>query len=89
MYKRQLLTRRGPFSHEDERALMADPAHTVATLVTKDSGGARPDPKLLVADEIGAAVIMISRPPAPDYGDRVSTPQQALGWVLARLNPTG
>lgn len=81
-----LLTRRGPFSRDGERALMADPAHTVATLVTKDSGGVRLDPKLLVAAEIGAAVVMVSRPPAPDYGDRVSTPQQAAEWVAARLH---
>ena len=81
-----LLTRRGPFTHDGERALMADPAHTIATLVTKDSGGARLDPKLVVAAEIGAAVVMVSRPPAPGYGDRVSTPQQAAEWVVARLH---
>ncbi len=80
-----LLTQRGPFSYENERALMADPAHTIATLVAKDSGGAELDPKLVVAAQTGASVVMIARPPAPGYGDRVSTPQQALDWVLARL----
>lgn len=81
-----LLTRRGPFTHNDERALMADPAHTIATLVAKDSGGARLDPKLVVATEIGATIVMIARPPAPDYGERVGAPAQALDWALARLH---
>lgn len=81
-----LVVQRGPFSYENERALMAAPTHTIATLVTKDSGGARLDPKLVVATQIGASVVMIARPPAPGYGYQLDTPQQGLDWALAQLD---
>lgn len=81
-----LLTQRGPFTEAGERALMADPAHPIATLVTKDSGGTRPDPKLVVADQTGAHVVMIARPPGPRHGDRLTSPSQGLAWVRARLH---
>ncbi len=77
----RLLKAHGPFSLDAERRLMDLPGHRIASLVTKDSGGARPDPKLVVAEEIGAHVVVIERPPeisgVPVFGNA----DQAGTWI--------
>lgn len=77
----RLLKTHGPFSLEGERLLMDAPGHRIASLVTKDSGGVRPDPKLVVAEEIGARVVVIERPPeigdVPVFGNA----DQVAAWV--------
>lgn len=76
-----VLRARGPFDLESERALMAG----VDVLVSKDSGGTELDPKLVAAAELGTAVVMVSRPPAPAYGVDVATLEDALGRLDAVL----
>jgi precorrin-6A/cobalt-precorrin-6A reductase len=76
-----VLRDRGPFTLESERTLLT----RVDAMVSKDSGGSGPDPKLVAARESGVAVVMISRPSAPAYGEEVATPEQAAEWVRARL----
>ncbi|AXE39575.1 cobalt-precorrin-6A reductase [Acidipropionibacterium virtanenii] len=76
-----VLRDRGPFGLEAERALLAG----VDVLVSKDSGGSEPDPKLVAAGELGTAVVMISRPPAPAYGEEVPEVAEALDRLVAAI----
>lgn len=78
-----LLRSRGPFDLASERALQAGPP-PVATLVTKDSGGTDPDPKLIAAAEIDARVVVIERPPAPVWEHEVATATAAADWIAER-----
>lgn len=77
-----VLCDRGPFDLQGERSLLAG----IGVLVSKDSGGSEPDPKLVAAGESGTAVVMIARPAAPGYGDEAATPEQAREWVRDRLD---
>ncbi|AJQ90469.1 cobalt-precorrin-6A reductase [Propionibacterium freudenreichii] len=81
----RLLNARGPFSEAAEEALMDDPGHRIATLVTKDSGGDQPAAKLVVAARTGARVVMIARPPVPDYGIVLHDVADTLDWVRSAL----
>jgi precorrin-6A/cobalt-precorrin-6A reductase len=74
--KADIITARGPFDQEAERALME--RHRIQLLVTKNSGGA--DAKLRAARALGLPVIMIARRPPPP-GERVETPAEALDWI--------
>ena len=58
----RLILARGPFSAEDEIALMRD--EQVDALVTKNSGGAATEAKLVAARELGIEVIIVERPEA-------------------------
>lgn len=64
---------------------MDDPGHRIATLVTKDSGGDQPAAKLVVAARTGARVVMIARPPVPDYGIVLHDVADTLDWVRSAL----
>lgn len=77
----RLLTAHGPFTLESERRLMDPPGHRIASLVTKDSGGARADPKLLLAEEIGAHVVVIERPPEISGVPVFGTADRVAEWV--------
>ncbi len=57
----QVVLSRGPFSLEDELALMRK--YQIDTLVTKNSGGAAAAAKLTAARGLGVDVVMIARPP--------------------------
>ncbi|MCB8879809.1 cobalt-precorrin-6A reductase [Acidisoma cellulosilytica] len=72
----EILTGRGPFDAEAERALMTIKQSQV--LVTKNSGGA--DGKLAAARALGLPVIMVARQ-APPPGEIVETPAEALAWI--------
>ncbi|TDV43102.1 cobalt-precorrin-6A reductase [Actinophytocola oryzae] len=77
-----LVTGRGPYHPEGERALMT--GHRVDSVVTKDSGGTYTWPKLRVADELGLPVVVIRRRPSPGEVPTVGDPAEAAAWVHAR-----
>lgn len=73
---------RGPFSLDDELALMRE--HAVDVVVTKDSGSHLTEAKLAAARQLGIPVVVIRRPPLPPGIPVVETVQAALEWVRAR-----
>ena len=74
----QWLAGRGPFSVEDELALLR--AHAIDVLVTKASGGAATYAKLAAARQLGLPVVMVRRPPPPP-GPVVDSVEAALAWL--------
>ncbi|TQN44020.1 precorrin-6A/cobalt-precorrin-6A reductase [Blastococcus colisei] len=70
---------RGPFTVEDELALMRQ--HEVDVVVTKDSGGAMTAAKLTAARQLGLPVVLVRRPPLPAGLAVVGTVDEALAWV--------
>lgn len=60
----KLVLARGPFSVDDEIALMR--AERIDVLVTKNSGGAKTDAKLAAARALRIPVIMVERPVLPE-----------------------
>jgi precorrin-6A/cobalt-precorrin-6A reductase len=77
-----LVLSRGPYLIEDERALFDE--HDVDVLVTKDSGGSYTWAKMQVAEERGAAVVIVRRGPGPTGVDVVSDPQAAADWAIGQ-----
>ncbi|MFI0723726.1 cobalt-precorrin-6A reductase [Streptomyces sp. NPDC021224] len=75
-----LITARGPFTPDGERALLRD--HGIDVLVTKDSGG--PAAKLTAAREAGIPVLVVRRPPPPPGVPAVTTARAAARWLRAR-----
>lgn len=73
---------RGPFTLTDERHLLQ--RHAIDVLVSKASGGAATEAKLIAARETSLPVIMVRRPPT-EPGPCVETPEAALAWIEARL----
>ncbi|MFE2956002.1 cobalt-precorrin-6A reductase [Nocardia tengchongensis] len=82
----ELLLARGPFSVEEEIALLIE--RRIDVLVTKDSGGALTEAKLSAARELGLAVVMIDRPPLPAGAEQVETVAAAWDWLRARRDST-
>ena len=76
----RLILARGPFSLDDEIALMRDEA--IEILVSKNSGGAATYAKIEAARRLGVKVVMLERPPSggvPALHDLAST----LRWIEA------
>jgi precorrin-6A/cobalt-precorrin-6A reductase len=74
----EVVTGRGPFSENAERALMM--RHNIDVLVCKSSGGVATYAKLAAARDLGLPVAMIARP-EPPTGDRVASAREAADWV--------
>jgi precorrin-6A/cobalt-precorrin-6A reductase len=72
-----VITARGPFELEDERANLA--SHRIDCLVTNNSGGQSVGAKLVAARELGIPVIMVARPPVPP-GLQLPTVDEAFAW---------
>jgi precorrin-6A/cobalt-precorrin-6A reductase len=74
----ELITARGPFRLEGERALLQ--AHAIDVIVTKNSGGDATYAKLEAARALGLPVVMVSRPELPE-ARCVETVAEALDWL--------
>lgn len=74
-----LLLARGPFTVDEEEALMRD--HGVDVVVSKDSGGHMTEAKLLAARRLGLPVVLVRRPPLPPGVEVVATVEEALAWL--------
>ncbi len=72
----ELLLARGPFTPDDEKALMQQ--HRIDLLVTRNSGGSAA--KIAAAAELHLPVLMIERPPLPP-GEVVESVGAALSWI--------
>ncbi|MFD4181851.1 cobalt-precorrin-6A reductase, partial [Rhodococcus sp. NPDC058514] len=76
-----LLLDRGPFDADAEISLMRE--HSVDVLVTKNSGGALTEAKLVAARALGIPVLMVRRPAVPDGVTVFGTVDEAERWLLA------
>jgi precorrin-6A/cobalt-precorrin-6A reductase len=74
----ELITARGPFKVDDERALLE--AHAIDVVVTKNSGGTATFAKLEAARALSLPVIMVERPALPEALS-VETVADALAWL--------
>jgi precorrin-6A/cobalt-precorrin-6A reductase len=74
----EIVLGRGPFTLAGERHLLQ--RHAVDVLVTKASGGAATEAKIIAARELSLPVVMIRRPP-PEPGEAVDTIAAALAWL--------
>ena len=74
----QVVLDRGPFSVEGDRALLH--AHGITHVVSKNSGGAGAQAKLMAARERSLPVIMIDRPVIP-VRPMVSTVEGVCRWL--------
>ena len=74
----QVVIARGPFTAQEDAALMRD--HRITHVVAKNAGGMGAVAKLTAARELGVQVIMIDRPVLPERTE-VSEPELALAWI--------
>lgn len=72
----ELLLARGPFTPDDEKALMQQ--YRIDLLVTRNSGGSAA--KIAAAAELHLPVLMIERPPLPP-GETLDSVSAALSWI--------
>lgn len=70
---------RGPFTVDDEVALMRD--HDTDVLVTKDSGGAYTSAKLDAAHQLGIPVVVVKRPSPPRGLIEFAQQADVLAWL--------
>jgi precorrin-6A/cobalt-precorrin-6A reductase len=69
---------RGPFTLQGDRALLQ--AHGITHIVSKNSGGAGAEAKLVAARELGLPVILIDRPHIPSR-HTVGSVTEVLRWL--------
>ena len=81
---RRLIRARGPFSIEDEIALMR--AERIDCLVTKNSGGNATRAKLDASRALGLDVIMVARPPASG-AQSLTRLDDVLAWIARHRPP--
>lgn len=74
----EVIAGRGPFSVPEERRHIDH--HAIDMLVSKASGGAATEAKIVAARERGLPVVMIRRPPA-EPGKAVDSVEAALEWL--------
>lgn len=77
-----LVLDRGPYTVDGELALMR--THAIGLLVTKDSGGALTEAKLVAAAMLELPVVVVDRPAVPAGVTCVDTVDTAAEWVLAQ-----
>lgn len=77
----ELVLGRGPFTVAGERHLLQ--RHAIDVLVTKASGGAATEAKIVAARELSLPVVMVRRPPA-EPGEAVDTIAAALDWLAVQ-----
>ena len=80
--RHQLICARGPFTEDDERALLE--AHGIDCLVTRASGGDATVAKLAATRALGLPVVMVRRPPPPP-GTQAASVADALAWIEGQL----
>jgi precorrin-6A/cobalt-precorrin-6A reductase len=82
----RIIAARGPFTLEDEMALLGE----IDVLVTKNSGASAVEAKLEAARCLRRPVIMVRRPPLPpglaDHAARAATAGEALAWLAAQAH---
>ncbi len=76
-----LLLDRGPYTVAGESALIRE--HRIGLLVTKDSGGPMTAAKLTAARALGAAVVLVERPPLPPGSAVAATVPEVRRWLAA------
>jgi precorrin-6A/cobalt-precorrin-6A reductase len=81
----ELVTARGPFALDDEKALLA--THAIDVVVTKNSGGTGAVAKLEAARALSLPVIMVRRPDLPE-APSVETVAEAVAWLDQRHGST-
>jgi len=74
----EIVIGRPPFSVVDEVTLLEK--HGIDALVTKESGGAATESKIVAARSLKLPVILIERP-APPEGEAVNTVEACLDWL--------
>lgn len=72
---------RGPYTVAGEVALLRE--HRIEALVTKDSGGPLTEAKLVAADQLGVAVVVVRRPAGVAGVPTVTSVAAASAWVRA------
>ncbi|MCD7058829.1 cobalt-precorrin-6A reductase [Pelagibacterium xiamenense] len=75
-----IIAARGPFTIDQERALLE--THAITHLVTKNSGSPHMAAKLEAAHAHGVAVLMIARPRLPE-AETAATIEDTLSWLSA------
>ncbi len=78
MPKAQIVVARGPFTLDDDIALMQ--AHKTELVVSKNAGGTGARAKLDAARNLGLPVLMIDRPVVPQRTE-LATTAQVLDWL--------
>ena len=78
----ELVLGRGPFTVAEERQLMR--RHAIDVLVSKASGGAATEAKIIAARELSLPVVMVRRP-LPERGERADSVEAAVVWLRRRL----
>jgi len=79
------ITSRGPYTVAGEVALMR--GHRIEVLITKDSGGAMTEAKLVAADQLGVRVVIVRRPAPPAGVPVVADLARAADWVRTSVVP--
>ncbi len=79
-----IIATRGPFSLEDDLALMR--AHGISWVVSKNAGGPQAGAKIEAARQLGLPVTLIARPPIPPR-PRAETVEEALAWLMGDHGP--
>ncbi len=77
---------RGPFSEDDDRALLE--AHRVEVVVSKNSGGGAAYGKIAAARALDVEVILLRRPALPE-APSVATVAEAVAFIDHALTPRG
>lgn len=83
----EVLLARGPFTVEDETALLRE--HAIDVLVTKDSGGAATSAKLTAARALAVPVVVVRRPPLPEGVVPAAGVAEVLAWLDGGVSGTG